>query len=208
MCVIAVSERGVKQPDWNQLKNMFQHNPHGAGYMYARKNWVTIHKGFMCWEDFERAVKAENFTADDPVVYHFRISTQAGICPEMTHPFPLTSTIVNCRKLDLRCHVGVAHNGIIRMTSDYRETRYSDTALFIAKYMTKLIRKPEDITDKAVIEMIENLTNSKWAIMENTGKIVTVGHFISEKGLLFSNGSYKASEGYSLPCNLRTLNRR
>ena len=75
MCIIAVSKKGVRQPSLDQLRNMYTNNPDGAGYMFAKDGKVHIHKGFMTWEDFERAVKAENFTKDDPVVYHFRIST-------------------------------------------------------------------------------------------------------------------------------------
>ena len=54
----------------------------------------------------------------DETNYHFRISTQAGVSPEMTHPFPLSNRPARLRKLDLRCRVGVAHNGVIRLTSD------------------------------------------------------------------------------------------
>lgn len=201
MCIIAVSKAGVKQPTIDQLWNMYARNPHGAGYMYARNGKVTIHKGLMTWEDFYRAVKAEKFTAEDPVVYHFRISTQAGVTPTMTHPFPLTSKREICEKLDVVCPVGVAHNGIIRMTSDYRETRFSDTVIFITDYMSKLIRKRSDITDQAVNTMIDHLTNSKWAIMDgSTGEVVTVGQFINENGLLFSNSTYME------PCRPRRVN--
>ena len=192
MCIIAVSKIGVRQPSMQQLKQMFDNNPHGAGYMYARDGKVAIHKGFMTWEDFRRAVLAENFTAKDPVVYHFRISTQAGITPEMTHPFPLTSDIKYCEKLDITaCSVGVAHNGVIRMTSNAKETRFSDTALFIAQYLTKLVRRKQDVTDPAVLTMIDHLTNSRWALLTENGEIGTVGTFIDEHGLLFSNSSYK-----------------
>ena len=191
MCVIAVSKRGVKQPTQEQLENMFTNNPHGAGYMFARDGKVTIHKGFMDFSDFSRAIKDEKFTDDDPVVYHFRISTQAGVNPQMTHPFPLTTKRENCEKLDLTCSVGIAHNGIIRMTSDTKETRFSDTVIFITDYMTRLIRCRADITDDSILTMIDHLTNSKWAIMDgSTGEIVTVGLFQNCKGLLFSNSSY------------------
>ena len=192
MCIIAVSKKGVRQPSLKQLRAMYDNNPDGAGYMYAKDGQVHIHKGFMNWEDFERNIKAEAFTEDDPVVYHFRISTQAGVCPTMTHPFPLTDNLSLCEKLDMTCPVGLAHNGIIRMTSFTKEVRYSDTAYFIAWYMTKLIRNGEDLTDPFVTDMIDVLTNSKWAIMDGaTGEIVTVGKFTNVKGLLFSNDSYE-----------------
>lgn len=191
MCVIAVSKKGIKQPTQEQFREMFTRNPDGAGYMYARGGKVIIHKGFMDYKDFSRAVENEHFTEADPVVYHFRISTQAGVSPQMTHPFPLTTVREKCEKLDLSCPVGIAHNGIIRMTSDKAEKRYSDTVIFITDYMSKLIRKREDITSPAVIDMIDNLTNSKWAILDGiTGNIVTVGQFVEDGGILFSNSSY------------------
>ena len=203
MCVIAISPKGTKQPTMEQLRNCFENNPHGAGYMYARKGIVHIHKGFMTWEDFERAVRNEHFTDEDPVVYHFRITTQAGVKPSMTHPFPLTPNIAQCEALDVEMKngIGLAHNGIIRMTTNYKETRYSDTALFIAQYMTKLLRKRSDADSMAILTMIENLTNSRWAILTSDGEIRTVGHFIATKGLLFSNDSYlppkPAIKGYA-----------
>lgn len=201
MCIIAVSKKGVRQPSLDQLRNMYTNNPDGAGYMFAKDGKVHIHKGFMTWEDFERAVKAENFTKDDPVVYHFRISTQAGVNPQMTHPFPLTEELELCEALDLKCPVGMAHNGIISMTSFQKETRFSDTAYFISWYMTRLIRNEDDIYDESVKDMIEILTNSKWAIMDGiNGNIVTVGKFQNVKGLLFSNSSYsKDYKKYKLP---------
>lgn len=191
MCVIAVSRKGIRQPTKEQLQTMWTYNPHGAGYMYARDGHVTIHKGFMVWEDFYRAVCNEHFTAQDPVVYHFRISTQAGVNPSMTHPFPLTSDLMKTEALDIvSCPIGVAHNGIIRMTTDKNEKRFSDTALFVTQYMTRLIRNDWDMKDVKVLDMIAELTKSKWAIMNSDGAIVTIGDYVNDRSLLFSNGSY------------------
>ena len=91
MCIICVSRSGVRQPGEAAIRAMFLNNPHGAGYMFARDGWVTIHKGFMDLGDYLRAIREEHFTVSDSVVYHFRISTQAGVSPEMTHPFPLSN---------------------------------------------------------------------------------------------------------------------
>ena len=93
MCIICVSKSGVRQPGEAAIRAMFNRNPHGAGYMFARDGWVTIHKGFMDLDDYLQAIRAEHFTASDSVVYHFRISTQAGVSLAMTHPFLLS----NCR---------------------------------------------------------------------------------------------------------------
>ena len=191
MCVICASPKGVRQPNRSEIKAMFLRNPDGAGYMVARDGKVTIHKGFMNLDEFLNALKAEHFTAKDSVVYHFRISTQAGVNPEMTHPFPLSNRLPHMKALDVECPCGVAHNGIIRLTSDPTQHEYSDTALFITHYMARMVHGLDDLKDAQLLNRIERLAGSKLAIMDGSGYIATIGHFINERGLLFSNDSYQ-----------------
>ena len=191
MCIICVSPARTRQPSISQIKMMFQSNPHGAGYMYARDGRVHIHKGFMDIDSFLSAIKAEHFTAKDSVVYHFRISTQAGVNPEMTHPFPLSNRLPHMKALDVECPCGVAHNGIIRLTSDPSQREYSDTALFITRYMAQMVHGLDDLKDAQLLNRIERLAGLKLAIMDGSGYIATIGHFINERGLLFSNDSYQ-----------------
>lgn len=197
MCIICVSPKGTHQPSLEQIKAMFARNPHGAGYMVARDGKVEIHKGFMTLNDLTRQLATECFTQDDAVVYHFRISTQAGITPSMTHPFPLTDNLKTCTQLDITCSCGVAHNGIIQLTSNPREKTYSDTAHFITRYMTRLIRKPDDLKDQSILDMIYLLTYSRFAILDASGYVATVGDFIHRDGLLFSNSTFTPEPVYS-----------
>ena len=198
MCIICISEAGIPQPTVNTLRQMFDSNPHGAGYMVARKGHVEISKGFMTWGEFKHAIDYEKFTPDDAVVYHFRISTQAGINAPMTHPFPLTRNIHKTKMIDVSCPIGVAHNGIIRLTSDPRDKEFSDTAHFIAEYLAYLVRTPDDLHNAAILDAIENLTHSKFALMDKTGYIATVGDFITEDdGIMYSNSSYLPRHEFS-----------
>ena len=190
MCIICVSPAGTRQPTKTQIKTMFNRNPHGAGYMYARHGKVIIHKGFMYLDEYLDAIASEHFTAKDAVIYHFRISTQAGVNPEMTHPFPLSNQRRRMMELDLECECGVAHNGIIRLTSDPREHEYSDTAIFITDYLARIIQSPADLRNQEKLNLIYQLARSKFAILARTGDLATVGEFINERGLLFSNRSY------------------
>ena len=196
MCIICVSPKRVRQPNVTTIRRMFQNNPDGAGYMVARDGKVTISKGFMDVDEYIEAIRAEHFTAKDPVVYHFRISTQAGVNPEMTHPFPLSNRIEHMKVLDVECSCGVAHNGIIRLTTDRNNREYSDTALFIANYLSLIIREPGDLKDERVPKLIHRLAGSKLAIMDADGYIATVGEYINQKGLLFSNASFETDSYY------------
>ena len=151
---------------------------------------------FMDVDEYIEAIRAEHFTAKDPVVYHFRISTQAGVNPQMTHPFPLSNRIEHMKVLDVECPCGVAHNGVIRLTADPRNREYSDTALFIANYLSLIIREPGDLKDERVLKLIHRLAGSKLAIMDGDGYIATVGEYINQKGLLFSNASFETDTYY------------
>ena len=198
MCIICVSPENVRQPDRNTIANMFCRNPHGAGYMFARDGKVHIRKGFMNLDGLLNALREEHFTAADPVVYHFRISTQAGVNPQMTHPFPLSNRPAHMKALDVDCRCGVAHNGIIRLTSDPANKEYSDTAVFITDYLPRIIQRPSDLRNTKRLELIYKLAQSKFAIMDGKGNIATVGEFLDEDGLLYSNTSYQPFK-YDLP---------
>lgn len=191
MCIICASPKGTPQPTTEQIKTMFNRNSHGAGYMVARNGKVEIHKGFMILGDLLRQLEREHFTESDSVVYHFRISTQAGVNPQMTQPFPMSNKISALEGLDVLSEIGVAHNGIIPMTSNGNK-RFSDTALFVGHYLPRLIRSRYDLYDPMNVRIIEELIHSKMAIMDNTGYIALVGPFIYEKdGLAFSNHTYE-----------------
>ncbi len=191
MCIICVSPAGARQPGKTAIRTMFYNNPHGAGYMYARNGKVHIHKGFMDLDDFLRAIEAEHFTAADSVVYHFRISTQAGVSPEMTHPFPLSNRPEHMKTLDVDCSCGVAHNGVIRLTTDPNNREFSDTALFITDYLSAIIRRKDDLKRQNVLDLIFRLAKSKFAIMDAGGYVATVGEFIKKDGNLYSNTSFQ-----------------
>ena len=107
----------------------------------------------------------------------------------MTHPFPLSNRLKHMKALDVKCGIGIVHNGVIKLTSDPTETEYSDTALFITKYLSKLIKKPNDLTDEDTLEIIEKLSNpSRMAFMDAAGNITTTGKFTTAyDGLKFSN---------------------
>ena len=192
MCIICVSPRNIRQPSKQMIRTMFARNPHGAGYMVARNGKVIISKGYMNVDDYLDAVGQEHFTAKDSVVYHFRISTQAGVQPAMTQPFPLSNRLRHMKALDVTCDCGIAHNGIIRLTTDITNREYSDTALFIANYLSKILRRSADLTNPEKLAFIHRLAQSKLAIMDRSGYVATVGDFINEHGLLFSNYSFQA----------------
>lgn len=192
MCIICISEKGVKQPTKTTMQTMWSNNPHGAGFMYQRDGKVYTKKGYMKFNDFYEAVKAENFTKDDVVVYHFRISTQGGVNPEMTQPFFYTNDIVKTKELEAVTKLGIAHNGIIPMTT-YSDKEYSDTAHFVAEYLPVIVRNMNDLNNPHTLELLGEVLHSKMVFLDFKGHVTRVGNFIREDdGLIYSNSTFKS----------------
>lgn len=192
MCVICVKRKGVAFPEEQALKNCFENNPDGAGFMYSHQGKVHIVKGLMTYKDFDKALKSARRKAGDnaPFVMHFRIATQ-GYQDCMTHPFPLSSSMNNLKKLKCKCNIGIAHNGVLSLTSDGSKD-YSDTMKFITDYLSLIIRSYTWAKDKRNVDLIERLIKgSRLAILDKNGVIETLGEgWVKEGDLLYSNSSY------------------
>lgn len=188
MCIICVSPKGAPQPSIDTLITMFLNNPDGAGYMFARNYKVEIHKAFTNIDEFINEIENAHFTEEDSVIYHFRISTQAHN-PSMTHPFPITANTKYLKAWDLSCEMGVAHNGIIALTSN-GDKEFSDTALYIRNYISRYISTPQDITP-SVLERIEKEAGGRLAFLDKYGNTYMTGTWTYEHGIFYSNGSYR-----------------
>ena len=193
MCVICVSESGKRQPTQNELHAMWISNPDGGGFMFVDKktNKVQIRKGFKSFKEFYEAVKAKGFDEDDVVVYHFRIATQARQL-EMTHPFPLSNNESMLKRFNVSCSIGVAHNGIIMRTSNGNK-EFSDTALFIRDYLTKIIKDINDLEDSDLLKIIEYYAGgfNKIVMLSKNGTLAYTGDWIEFEDLKVSNTYFK-----------------
>ena len=197
MCIIAAKAKGVAMPDDQTIENMWYGNSDGAGFMYAENGKVYIRKGFMEYGQFRKALDELAATHDMtqlPLVMHFRITTHGGTKPANCHPFPITDSVGVLSKLETKCRVGVAHNGVIDITP---RKGISDTMEYIASQLAPLSRAvPEFYKNKHLIEMIYNATGSRLAFLTRDGSIYTVGDFIEDGGMLYSNTSYRYSRSW------------
>lgn len=197
MCIIAAKPAGVNMPSEKALENMWFSNSDGAGFMYAISGCVYIEKGFMRFEDLKTRLdelgNRYNLKAL-PMVMHFRITTHGGTKPENCHPFPISDSIGMLKKLRLKAKLGVAHNGIINIEP---RKDISDTMEYIASQLAPLSKAvPKFYKDKHLMQMIDSATGSKLAFLAGDGKIYTVGKFEEEKGIMYSNTTYKYGRSF------------
>lgn len=201
MCIVVCKPKSIKLPAKETLEICFRRNPDGAGYMFAKDGMVHIKKGFMTFEKFYKALMRD-YDQSLSFVLHFRIGTMGGNVPQLTHPYPMSRSMDELRKTNTTCKLGVAHNGIISLTSSYGydhtyvEPNYNDTMKFITDYMSIIIKNSMFYKDDEKIELIERLVGSsnKFAILDGDGRITTIGNFIEEDCVKYSNTTY---EGYT-----------
>lgn len=211
MCIIVYKPRNINLPSREILENCFENNPDGAGFMIPAKDKVEILKGFETFDAFyKKALK--KITKEEPAVIHFRISTQGGVKPELTHPYALCKDYEEMRKLHNFCNVGIAHNGVISLTSEYSystynyttqkyekvEPNYNDTMKFIKEYASLIITQEEFYKDANKLELLSKLCKSKLAIMTSDKKVTLIGDFIydTDSGCYYSNNTYKTQKYY------------
>ena len=198
MCVIAYKPKNLAFPEEKILENCFWNNSDGAGFMYAYKGNVHFQKGYQTFKSFMNALnKARAVTGDNvPYVMHFRIATQ-GYEKTMTHPFPLSSNMKKLKKLHGDCNIGIAHNGILDITSD-GSRQYSDTMKFITDYLSLIIRKYSWFKDERTKMLIERLIEgSRLSILDKNGhcELMGEGWEQDDNGIWYSNHSW-AREPY------------
>lgn len=204
MCVIIAKDKKDRLPNITELKQCWNTNSDGAGFMYTDNGKVIIDKGYMTWESFLKhyfkLLDKYNKFDNKSLVIHFRIGTGGGNNPHNTHGYPLTNKIEDMQKTYFTCDVGVAHNGII---SDYlpQENYYNDTQEFIKSFMWNLTKLDKQFYKRKYFrDMIKDISGSKFAIIDKDDNIYRIGVFNIEKGLAFSNLNhqwYNYSYGYS-----------
>ena len=194
MCIIIAKDKKSRIPTEKELKNSFEWNNDGAGFMYVDNNKVVIDKGYMTWESFIKRYKTllqkyNNFK-NKSLVIHCRIGTSGKNTKGNTHPYPITNNtrLLKTKKMS-RLDVAIVHNGIIR---DYG-TRHglNDTQEYISKFLYPIYRNYKDFyKNEDLIDGIEKMTGSKFAILDKSDKIYYIGDFIEDNGLKFSNNTY------------------
>ena len=129
MCIIAIKPKNAVI-SVNRLKNCWENNSDGAGFMYAEDGQLIIEKGLMTLDNLIEAydkIKPE----EKDVVLHFRFGTHGKVCKSLTHPFSVNP------KLDL------VHNGIFSIDSE-DESDIPRVGKDIGKYIAKKQKEEEE----------------------------------------------------------------
>lgn len=199
MCIIIAKNKNNRLPSDEELRNSFEYNSDGAGFMYVDKNKVVIDKGYMTYKSFighyHKLLKKYNNFENKSLIIHCRIGTSGKNNKGTTHPYPITNNYKLLKTRKLYTDIGIAHNGIIR---GYGTTYgLNDTQEYISKYLYPIYSHyPTFYKNNDIRENIALSTGSKFAILDTNERVYLVGDFINDNGLNFSNDTYLSFDYY------------
>ena len=199
MCIIIAKNKTDRLPTRKELEYCFDYNHDGAGFMYTDNGKVILDKGYMTKKEFlahfeTLCNKYDNFKGKSLVI-HCRIGTAGTNSKQNTHPYALTKKINKLHKTYTKASVGIAHNGIISDYQPHGDKDINDTQNFIRTYMTRRYKEDKDFYKRQWERtQIEDITNSKWAILDKDDNLYLIGVFTREGKLSFSNSHYKPYE--------------
>lgn len=194
MCIIVAKPAGIKFPSLETMETCYMMNDDGAGIAYTYGGQCKIYKGFMNIDKFlstyEKILKSNRI--EIPYLFHFRIGTHGkkrnvANC----HPFPVSNNYNLLIKNTIAASAVIAHNGIIG-TLNFR-SGYSDTMEFIANIFAPLYNRYQTLDNPIIQEILVNVlgNNNKLAILNASGTFEFFGEFIKDKGIYYSNSSYR-----------------
>lgn len=189
MCVIAFAPKGVDIPTETQLRQMWNHNPDGAGFAYVdKKGSVVYHKGFMTFESLLEELKAPERFKNTNFAIHFRIGTSGRNDGATCHPFPISTNFGELRKTEGTSESVLFHNGVLS-EGGIISPLASDTQDFVVA-MAPLLKKYN--RSKARDHFIGELTKgSRLLILYKNNTFKMFGDWQKDGDLWVSNLSYK-----------------
>lgn len=185
MCIIVLKKQNsgpITEQQWVWLNNCWANNEDGAGFMWVSDGMVNIVKGLMGFDDFKQAVVEHGRDMGGLTVFHFRTATHGTVCPENTHPFPLSKQDAQLSALTIQTNCGIVHNGILPIAA---KNEHSDTFLFVRDWLA-----PFKQVDKKLANMMA-LIGDKFIVM-TPSTTWTIGDFVEDGDWAFSNSGYKA----------------
>ena len=215
MCIICDKPAGVDMPTDEDIKHMFEKNPHGAGFaiqgwfekdardpktgkQVKRKRFeVHYQKGFMTVDDLIEALGPKEKLKDYRVVMHCRITTSGNSDKPTTHPFLLSNNYGDLRKTEGEGAV-LFHNGVFTGLGGVIDKKSSDTQDFTIGIANRMLNKPGHISaiSKKIAETIAGSCRVLILYPDPKHPDFRLGTWHDHNGCKYSNTGYKSNIVY------------
>lgn len=191
MCVIAFSPKGTDIPTEKQIRQMWQHNPDGAGYAYVNKKGKVVYKkGFMTLSELLAEFEAPERFKNTNFAIHFRIGTSGKNDKATCHPFPVSNVFGDLRKTEGEADSVLFHNGVLSQGGIVSPLA-SDTQDFVVA-MSPMFQKynKSKARDYFIEELIEG---SRLLVLYKNNAFKMFGKWETDGDIFVSNLNYKHS---------------
>lgn len=191
MCVIAFSPKGTDIPTEQQIRQMWQHNPDGAGYAYVnKKGKVVYRKGFMTLRELMKDLEVPERFKNTNFALHFRIGTSGKNDQATCHPFPVSNNFGDLRKTSGEADSVLFHNGVLSQGGIVSPLASDTQDFVIAMYpMFKKYNKSK-ARDFFIEELIEG---SRLLVLYKNNAFKMFGKWEKDGDIWVSNLNYKYS---------------
>lgn len=191
MCVIAFSPKGTDIPSEQQIRQMWNHNPDGAGYAYVnKKGKVVYRKGFMTLAGLMADLEVPERFKNTNFALHFRIGTSGKNDQATCHPFPISNCFGDLRQTSGEADSVLFHNGILSKGGIVSPLASDTQDFVIAMYpMFKKYNKSK-ARDFFIEELIEG---SRLLVLYKNNAFKMYGKWEKDGDIWVSNLNYKYS---------------
>jgi predicted glutamine amidotransferase len=152
------------------MRDHWEENPDGAGYMFVHAGEVVIRKPFFkfkkLWKHYSRDFA--QYGSKSPFVVHFRWATHGQLDAVNTHPHVLAGSTV-----------GLVHNGVLPFTPE-KSWGISDTVYFCRTVLAS--RSMKQLTDPKFGKTLEDIigTANKLVLLDRNGRVSIVNESAGE----------------------------
>jgi len=183
MCIIIAAPAGHRLTKF-ELKNSWENNRDGGGFMYVKDSEIKIVKVLDSFEKYFKLYSKHFAIAEkeeSPMVLHFRIGTHGTKGLHNVHPFRVSKTLAFC------------HNGTLTVP-DHK--KFSDTVMYNKHYLKNL---PPGFQNNAVIMeyMGDAIGGNKFVFLDTDKNVIIVnkglGELDEKTGVWYSNTSFRCS---------------
>jgi predicted glutamine amidotransferase len=181
MCIAIVTTPGHSVTNEALFKG-WTSNRDGGGFAYVKGGSVRIEKGFMQYNEFQRAYRnaVEAVGDSSHFLVHMRVGTSGAKTSKNTHPFPVRGG-------------AMIHNGIMFTPAGKRageaDDRKSDTRVFAESLHNILVLEDVKRASKDIVRAIGG--GNKLCFLYDNNEYVIVGEDRGfwVDGIWYSNGS-------------------
>ena len=197
-------------PSDEEIRYMFSHNPHGAGYALQgdiKGDGVfrlEYHKGFMNADDLIEALGPREKLKNLTVAIHCRIKTSGETDKFTTHPFPICNQYGALRKTDGYSSrleevdedwkgAVLFHNGVFTGLGGLINPNSSDTQDFVVGVANRYLKKA-NMPSKVCQQIVGQIVGTCRVLILYPNKkfpMLKMGTWYEHEGCWYSNMGYK-----------------